>query len=94
VVFVATDLRIPPASTGPTGASHPFAKDIWLINTDGSGLRRIGELAESAPSVTRSGDGGSIYVLGGAGIMSLDPATGVVTPVDPGRRGSDIVWLD
>jgi WD40-like Beta Propeller Repeat len=93
VAFAATDLNLPPASTGPSSASHPFAKDIWLINKDGSGLRRIGELAESAPSLTWSSDGGSIYVLGGSGIVRIDATTGVVTPVDPGRRGSDILLL-
>jgi Tol biopolymer transport system component len=94
VAFAATDLNIPPESTGPSGAFHPFAKDIWLIDKDGSGLRRIGELAESAPSITWSSDGGSIYVLGGSGIVRIDATTGVVTPVDPGRRGSDILLLD
>jgi Tol biopolymer transport system component len=94
VAFAATDLNLPPESTGPSSASHPFAKDIWLINRDGSGLRRIGELAEPAPSLTWSSDGGSIYVLGGSGIVRIDATTGVVTPVDPGRRGSDILLLD
>jgi Tol biopolymer transport system component len=94
VVFAATDLSLPPESTGPSGASHPFAKDIWLINKDGSGLRRIGELAETAPSITWSSDGGSIYVLGSSGIVRIDANTGVVTPVDSGLRGSDILLLD
>jgi Tol biopolymer transport system component len=94
LAFAATDLNLPPESTGPSSASHPFAKDIWLINRDGSGLRRIGELAESAPSLTWSSDGASIYVLGGSGIVRIDASIGAVVPLDPGRRGSDILLVD
>jgi Tol biopolymer transport system component len=77
-----------------TVTTHPFAQDVWLINTDGTGLRRLGDIAENMPSVTWSGDGSSIYALGPAFLWRIDPATAEPEKLrESGERGA-ILWLD
>ena len=43
---------------------HPFLQDIWVINKDGSNLKRIADIGESQPSVAWSTDGQYVYALG------------------------------
>jgi Tol biopolymer transport system component len=73
---------------------HPFAQDVWVVNPDGTGLRRVAEIAENRPSVTWSGDGAHIYALGPNFLWRLDPATNEGEQLrQSGERGS-ILWLD
>jgi Tol biopolymer transport system component len=43
---------------------HPAAADVWLVNRDGSSLRRVAELADGRPSVAFGTAPGTAYVLG------------------------------
>lgn len=55
---------------------HPTLQDVWLVNSDGTGLRRLAELAESALSLTWSEDGTSVYALGSLDFLQIDVASG------------------
>jgi len=84
IAFAAVDLNAPPVlldspSPLPTTTSrleHPFAQDIWTVNSDGSDLRRLAELTDNQPSIDWSSDGASIYALGITGFWRIDSATG------------------
>ena len=78
-----------------SAALHPFAQDVWLINpADGAGLHRIADIAENMPSVSWSGDGRALYVLGPGFLWRLDPATGAAEMLrESGERGA-IIWLE
>ena len=73
VTFAAVDLNAPVLSPTPTPgtggtlkrtfaspALHPFAQDVWTVGNDGTGLKRLSEIAENNPSLTWSGDGSTI----------------------------------
>jgi Tol biopolymer transport system component len=99
MAFAAVDTTQPlatPVVPGGTPGStqHPFAQDVWLVNRDGSGLRRVTELADNMPSLGWSKDGTRIYSLGVTGFWRIEVATGdrVQLPYD-GPIGQ-IVWLD
>ncbi len=69
---------------------HPTLQDVWLINTDGTGLKRLSEIVESQPSVDWSDDGKYIYALGGGGFWKVDATTGETKQVGPGEPGGII----
>lgn len=104
IAFAAVDVRSlappapPPSQPGTTSAPesvvHPFAQDVWLVNRDGSNLHRLGEIAENMPSLTWSGDGSSIYVLGPAFLWRLDPAAGTAEQLRESKDRAWIVWLE
>ena len=89
IAFAAVDLNAPvivetPSSLPTTTGRyvHPFAQDIWVINSDGSGLRRLAELTDNQPSIDWSDDGKSIYSLGVTGFWRVDAASGEREAVD------------
>jgi Tol biopolymer transport system component len=61
LAFMSSDLSTGVAPLGKTsftaplnGAAHPTLQDLWTVNADGSNLRRLVELAESAPTAPKS----------------------------------------
>jgi Tol biopolymer transport system component len=100
IAFAAVDVRQiapPPAPPGvpPPAMSlmHPFAQDVWLVNRDGSGLKRLGEIAENMPSLTWSGDGSRIYVVGPSYLWRLDPVAATAEQLRQSGDRSWIIWL-
>ena len=99
IAFAAVDVRQiapPPAPPGTPPAPtlmHPFAQDVWLVNRDGSDLKRLGEIAENMPSLTWSGDGSNIYAAGPAYLWRLDPVAATAEQVRQSGDRSWIVWL-
>jgi Tol biopolymer transport system component len=55
--------------------AHGEPWDLWEIRTDGSGLRRLTELAEDDPALTWSPDGRWIAFNGGSGLHLLDTSS-------------------
>jgi len=106
IAFAAVDLTTsvpppaPPTITGPGGAYdnpstvHPFAEDIWLVNTDATGLHRVAEVAENMPSVSWAGDGIQIYVLGPGFLWRLNADTGDAEQLRQSEEPGAIVWLE
>ena len=80
LAFAAISLVAPPdrAFDGMTMASagHGFPWEVWLVNADGTDLRRVPNLLDDDPSVTWSSDGSSLLVFGGWGSFLVDPLTG------------------
>ena len=106
VTFAAVDLNAPALSPTPTpgaggalksgyaaAALHPFAQDVWSVNGDGSGLRRLSEIAENNPSLTWSGDGLRLFALGPTAFWRIDAATGKADHVGSGIPLGQILWL-
>jgi Tol biopolymer transport system component len=56
-------------------AAHGLPWDLWETGVDGSGLRRLTELAEDDPSVTYSPDGRWLAFQGGSGVYLVDATT-------------------
>jgi Tol biopolymer transport system component len=63
---------------------HPFFQDVWLINADGTNLRRLAEVVERSLSLSWSPDGTSIYAMGTEQFRRVDVATGEVTVLGEG----------
>jgi Tol biopolymer transport system component len=99
IAFAAVDLTQPleggslPARVASLSASHPFAQDVWVVNRDGSGLRRVAEVAENMPSIAWSADGAFLYVLGPGAFWRLDAASGQATKLAPGIPLGQIALL-
>ncbi len=74
-------------------ASHPTLQDVWVVNRDGSGLKRLSGIVESQPSVDWSSDGKFIYALGGGGFWKVEVATGQTQQIGPGEPGGLIKIL-
>jgi len=97
IAFAASSLF---ASASPSRApglfastTHPTLQDVWLINRDGSGLKRLAEIVESQPSVDWSPDGEYVYALGNGGFWKVAVATGRVDQIGPGEPGGLIKVL-
>jgi Tol biopolymer transport system component len=61
---------------GPNiAAAHGLPWDLWEIRVDGSGLRRLTEVAEDDPALAWSPDGRWLAFNGGSGVYVLDAVT-------------------
>lgn len=97
IAFAAGDLlgtiAPPRAMAAPAGmAMHPFFQDVWLINADGTNLRRIAEVVESSLSLSWSPDGKWIYAMGTAKFRRVDPVTGDITILGEGAPVAGIYF--
>ena len=97
LAFAAVDLTTPtPDGSVPSNTqqlAHPFAQDIWLVNRDGTGLRRLAELQENQPSLGWSKDGAHIYALGATGFWRISVADGTREQVGLGIPLGELYWL-
>jgi Tol biopolymer transport system component len=78
----------PSVPNGPTAPRSPFdwrpasatahglPWDIWLMNLDGSNLRRLTYMVEDDPSIAWSPDGRWLAVQGGYGLTLVDASSG------------------
>jgi Tol biopolymer transport system component len=103
IAFTAVDITEPPTplpgatqqpGIAPGGLRfHPFASDIWLVNRDGTNLRRLAELTDNQPSLDWSADGSTLYALGVTGFWQIDVATGDRQPLPYDAPLGQIRWL-
>jgi Tol biopolymer transport system component/mono/diheme cytochrome c family protein len=56
----------------PTAEAHGLPWDLWVINVDGSGLRRLTSFYEDLPMAVFAPDGKQIAVMGLGGIYLMD----------------------
>jgi Tol biopolymer transport system component len=81
------------ARTFAAAAAHPTLQDVWLINVDGTDLRRLAEIVESQPTLAWSTDGASLYVLGVGGFWRIDPVSGAIESIGEGVPGGQMRLL-
>jgi tricorn protease-like protein len=56
--------------------------DLWVVNVDGTGLRRLTSFYEDLPIVSFSPDGQQIVVMGEGGIYLMRPDGGQLRRID------------
>jgi Tol biopolymer transport system component len=79
---------------GPTIAyAHGIPWDPWIVNVDGSGLRRVAETGADEPSVAWSPDQTQLFVYSGTGSYIVESASGTVTPYSFVQGYGPVVWL-
>jgi Tol biopolymer transport system component len=67
-------------------------QDIWLVDAAGGRPRLLAAMKEDLPSLTWSGDGQQIYVLGSTGLYQIEVASAAVTRIGEGVFHGQIVW--
>ncbi|HEX8966583.1 MAG TPA: hypothetical protein VF937_01800 [Chloroflexota bacterium] len=79
---------------GPRRAyAHGIPWDPWVVNVDGSGLRRIAETGADEPSVAWSPDQTQVFVFSGTGSFVADVMTGELTPLSFVQGYGPTEWL-
>ena len=73
--------------------AHGIPWDPWIINLDGSGLRRVAETAGDEPSVAWSPDASTLFVYSGTGSFIIDQASGATTALPYVQGYGPTVWL-
>lgn len=84
-----------PRPAAAAGLTHGIPKDLWLVGSDGTGLRRLTRLVEDDPAAVWSPDGSTLFIGAGGGlyILRLDgsPPVRIAAPGGHGlvdwRRG-------
>jgi len=56
----------------PTAEAHGLPWDLWVVNSDGTGLRRLTTFYEDLPMASFSPDGKQIAVMGLGGIYLME----------------------
>jgi dipeptidyl aminopeptidase/acylaminoacyl peptidase len=73
--------------------AHGIPWDPWVVNLDGSGLRRVAETAGDEPSVAWSPDASALFVYSGTGSFIIDHAGGAITALPYVQGYGPTVWL-
>jgi Tol biopolymer transport system component len=76
-----------------TAEAHGLPWDLWTVNVDGSGLRRLTQLYEDLPMATYSPDGKQIAVMGAGGIYLLDADGANLRRIDPVGDHGGLDWV-
>ena len=67
-------------------------QDVWLVDAAGGRPRLLASMQEDLPSLTWSGDGKQVYLLGTTGLYEIDVARGAVTRIGEGVFHGQIAW--
>jgi Tol biopolymer transport system component len=79
---------------GPARAyAHGYPWDLWLVQRDGSGLRRLAAVGADDASLAWSPDGSQIFVYGTTGSRLVEVATGQTTPLPYLAGFGAVAWL-
>lgn len=76
----------------PAAEAHGSLMDLWLVNTDGTGLHRLTGLREDSPMGIFAPDGARIVVIGAGGIYLLDRDGANVRKIDPIGDHGGLDW--
>jgi hypothetical protein len=80
-------------SRGQARVTDGMPEDIWIVNADGSDLRRLAALAEDLPSFAWSADGKRLFSIGGQGLWQMDVASGKRDKLSEGVFHGQIAWV-
>jgi Tol biopolymer transport system component/mono/diheme cytochrome c family protein len=76
-----------------TAEAHGLPWDLWTVNVDGSGLRRLTQFYEDLPMATYSPDGKQIAVMGAGGIYLLGADGANLRRIDPVGDHGGLDWV-
>lgn len=76
----------------PTAEAHGLPWDLWSINADGTGLRRLASIGEDMPMAAFSPDGKQIAVQAAGGMYLMDGDGGRVRRIDPTGDHGGLDW--
>jgi mono/diheme cytochrome c family protein/Tol biopolymer transport system component len=76
----------------PTAEAHGLPWDLWIVNSDGTGLRRLTNFYEDLPMAAFSPDGKQIAVMGLGGIYMMDTAGGRLRRIDQTGDHGGLDW--
>jgi Tol biopolymer transport system component len=81
-------------AVGPMVAeAHGIPWDPWIMNADGSALRRAAVVGGDEPSVSWSPDGSQLFVYGGTGSAVVDARTGDAIQLSFVKGYGPTTWL-
>jgi mono/diheme cytochrome c family protein len=72
--------------------AHGAPWDVWVVNTDRTGLRRLPHMREDTPMAIFSPDGRQIVVIGGGGIYQADADGQHLRLIDPLGDHGGLDW--
>jgi Tol biopolymer transport system component len=72
--------------------AHGAAADLWIVNVDGTGLRRLTKLHEDSPMAVFAPDGRQIVLMGAGGIYLLNADGSNVRKIDPIGDHGGLDW--
>lgn len=76
----------------PAAEAHGLLMDLWLVNTDGTGLHRLVGLREDSPMGIFAPDGSRIVVIGAGGIYLANADGSNVRKIDPIGDHGGLDW--
>jgi mono/diheme cytochrome c family protein len=76
----------------PVAEAHGASADVWIVNVDGTGLRRLTKLREDSPMGVFSSDGVQIAVEGAGGIYLMNADGSNVRKIDPVGDHGGLDW--
>jgi Tol biopolymer transport system component len=76
-----------------TAEAHGPPWDLWVVNSDGSGLRRLTKIYEDLPMAAYSPDGRQIAVLGAGGFYLMDADGANLRRIDPAGDHGGLDWM-
>ena len=75
-----------------TAEAHGAPWDLWVVNTDGTGLRRLPGVREDTPMAAVSPDGTGIVMMGAGGIYLMDADGSRLRMIDPLGEHGGLEW--
>jgi mono/diheme cytochrome c family protein len=76
----------------PVAEAHGAPWDIWVVNVDGTGLRRLPQAREDSPMALFAPDGQQIVMMGAGGIYLIDVDGGNFRQIDPVGDHGGLDW--
>jgi len=76
----------------PVAEAHGASWDLWMVNTDGTGLRRLPMAREDTPMVAFAPDGSRIVMMGAGGIYLMDADGSNMRRIDPLGDHGGLDW--
>ena len=73
--------------------ANGLPQDIWLYDLEAGELRLLAAVQLDQPSIAWSGDGGTIFAFGGAGLFAIDPKGGSSRRLGEGTFHGQMDWV-
>jgi mono/diheme cytochrome c family protein len=73
--------------------AHGLPWDLWSVNADGSGLRRLTQMYEDLPMAAFAPDGKQIAVMGAGGFYLMDADGAHLRRIDPAGDHGGLDWV-